>query len=328
MNNLDTELETAIRSALVTDAARAPRPAPKWDGLAQYASSEPMRRRSPWVMAAAVGLVAAAIGGAVVLRPTKSPQVVRTAGFIPAGTEFPLTDLGPATQSMRITTDCLSRKVSVPGLDSLTVARALTYGNGPTAEQAECMFPGTIGVEGSWGMCQSEAAGSRIPEVLHSVGQSTVNGVPQPPFDYSVWTNVPADAAFFSFAGGAQQLWQRPVSGMAVFPTLGLATAYGANGKKLARIDLYEASASDPPAHPGPFFDISDTQGEELRLLTDSATASCLTAHGGTITGGSNVVVFDPSVDQVEVWDGCVVETKRIVAERVTAMNPPQVKTS
>jgi hypothetical protein len=324
MNDVDTELETAIRSALATDAARAPRPAAQWDGLAEYATSEHKRRRSPWVAAAAVGLVAAAIGGAIALRSTTSPHVVRTAGFIPAGTEFPLTDLGTATQSVPfggITTDGLLRNVSVPGLASLAVQRTLNYGNGRTAELTECMSPGTFT------FCVSAVSGA-IPEVIHDAGGAIVNGVPQPLFDYAVWTNVPVDAAFVSFTGGAQELWQRPVLGMAVFPTRGLATAYGADGKELARIDLYEASASDPPAHPGPFFDISDTQGEELRLLTDSATASCLTAHGGTITGGSNVVVFDPSVDQVEVWDGCVVETKRIVAERVTAMNPPQVKTS
>jgi hypothetical protein len=328
MNDLDTELEAAICSALVTDAARAPRPAPQWDGLAQYSTSDRERRRSPWVAAAAVGLVAAAIGGAIALRPSTSSRVVRTAGFIPAGTEFPLTDLGPATQSMSITTDGLSRKVSVPGLDSLTVARALTYGNGPTAEQAECMFPGTIGVEGSWGMCNTEAMGYRIPDVLHSFGESTLNGVQQPPFDYSAWTNVPADAAFVSFAGGAQQLWQRPLFGMAVFPTLGLATAYSADGTELARIDFHKASASDPATDPGPFYTVSDAQNEELRLLTISATAACLTAHGGTVAGASNVAVFDPSVNQVEIWEGCVAETKRIVAERLAAMNPPQVKSS
>jgi hypothetical protein len=328
MNDVDTELETAIRGALATDAARAPQPAPQWDGLAQYSTSDRERRRSPWVAAAAVGLVAAAIGGAIALRPTRSPQVVRTAGFIPAGTEFPLVDLGPATQSMSITTDGLSRKFSVPGLDSLTVARVLDYGNGATAHLAECMFPGTLGVEGSWGMCNTEAMGYRIPDVLHSFGESTVNGVPQPPFDYSVWTDVPADAAFVSFAGGAKQLWQRPVFGMAIFPTLGLATAYSADGTELARIDFYKASASDPATDPGPFYSVSDAQNEELRSLTSSTASACLTAHGGTIAEGSNVAVFDPSVDQVEVWDGCVFETKRIVAERVTAMNPPQVKTS
>jgi hypothetical protein len=328
MNDLDTELEIAIRRALATDAARAPQPVPAWNGLAQYTGNARPRRRSPRITVAAIGLAAAAIGGAIALRPVKSPKVVRTAGFVPAGIEFPLTDLGPATQSMSITTNGLSRKVSVPGLDSLTVARSLIYGNGPTAELAECMFPGTFGTPDSFGMCISEAIGGRAPEVLHDAGFWISNGVPQPPFDYSVWTNVPAGTAFVSFAGQAQQFWQRPVSGLAVFPTLGLATAYGADGSELGRIDLSKAAASDPIARAGPFYDISDAQIEELRLLTISATAACLTAHGGAIAEGSNVAVFDPSVNQVEVWDGCVVETKRIVAERVTAMNPPQVKTS
>jgi hypothetical protein len=328
MNDLGTELESAIRSALATDAARAPRPGPSWDGLPRYATSDRERRRSPWVAAAAVGLVAAAIGGAIALRSATSPQVVRTAKFIPAGTEFPLVDLGPATESISITTDGLSRKISVPGLDSLTVARSLIYGNGATADLTKCMFPGTYGLPGSFGMCKTEAMGRRVPEVLHDGGLSISNGVPDPVFDYAVWTNVPADAIFVSFTGGAQDLWQRPVSGMAVFPTLGLATAYSADGTELERIDFYKASASDSPTDSGPFYAISDAQGEELSLLTISATAACLTAHGGTVAGGSNVAVFDASVDQLEVWDGCVVETKRIVADRVASMNPPQVKTS
>jgi hypothetical protein len=249
---------------------------------------------------------------------------VRAAGFIPAGTEFPLTDLGTATQSVPfggVTTDRLLRNVSVPGLASLAVQRTLNYGNGRTAELTECMSPGTFT------FCVSAVSGAS-PEVIHDVGGAIVNGVPQPLFDYAVWTNVPVDAAFVSFTSGAQELWQRPVLGMAVFPTLGLATAYSADGTELTRIDMDKASATDPLSNPGPLYDVSDAQGEELRLLTNSTMASCLAAHGGTITGGSNVVVFNPSVDQVEVWDGCVIETKRVVADRVTAMNPPQVKTS
>lgn len=39
MNDLNTELETAIRGALATDAARAPRPAPQWDDLPRYADA-------------------------------------------------------------------------------------------------------------------------------------------------------------------------------------------------------------------------------------------------------------------------------------------------
>jgi hypothetical protein len=320
MNDLDTELETAIRSALVTDASRAPRPAPQWDGLAQYTSGAVSRRRSPWIAAAAVGLAAAAIGGAVGLRSTPSPQVVQTAGFVPAGTEFPLVDLGRATQSIQggsITTDGLSRKVSVPGLDSLTVERTLIYGNGPTAEVAECFSPGTFG------FCSSEKMGSPFPEVLHDSGQTISNGVPDPPFDYAVWTNVPTDATFVSFTGGGQQLWQRPVAGLAVFPTVGVMTAYRADGSEV-QPDLVRSGGFDF----GERYDVSDAQGDELRLLTNSATASCLTAHGGTIAGESAVAVFDPSVDQVEVWDSCVIETKKIVAERLAAMNPVQVKTS
>jgi hypothetical protein len=330
MNDLDTELEAAICSALITDAARAPRPAPQWDGLAQYSTSDRERRRSPWVAAAAVGLVAAAIGGAIALRPSTSSRVVRTAGFIPAGTEFPLTDLGPATQSVPfggVTTDRLLRGVSVPGHNSLTVVRTLIYVHGPTAERAECISPGTNL------FCLAEEMGSLLPKVFHFYGEAGSNGVPEPPLDLAVWTNVPADAAYVSFIGGAEELWQRPVLGMAVFPTLGLATAYTADGTELTRIDMDKASATDPLINLGPPLDVSDAQGEELGLLTNSTMASCLNAHGGISTGNSttgdgNVVVFDPSVNQVEIWDGCVTETKRIVAERVTSMNPPQVKTS
>jgi hypothetical protein len=330
MNDLGTELESAIRSALATDAARVPRPGPSWDGLPRYATSDRERRRSPWVAAAAVGLVAAAIGGAIALRSATSPQVVRAAGFIPAGTEFPLTDLGTATQSVPfggVTTDRLLRRVSVPGHDSLTVVRTLIYVHGPTAERAECISPGTNI------FCLAEEMGSLLPKVFHFYGEAVSNGVPEPPLDIAVWTNVPADAAYVSFIGGAQELWQRPVLGMAVFPTLGLATAYSKDGTELTRIDMDKASATDPLTNLRPLYDVSDAQGEELRLLTNSMMASCLTAHGGTSTGNSttgdgNVVVFNPSVDQVEVWDGCVIETKRVVADRVTAMNPPRVKTS
>lgn len=325
MNDLDTELETAIRGALATDAARSPRLAPQWDDLPRYADAPVERRRSPWGKVAVIGLAAAAIGGAVAIRSTSASKV-RIAAFVPAGVEFPLTDLGPATQSMSITTDGLSRKVSVPGLDSLTVERSLDLGIGPTAVLGRCFFPGTLGIEGSFGMCNTEGMGSRIPEVLHSVGQSSTNGVPDPPFDYAIWTNVPRDAAFVAFTSGSQELWQRPVSGMAVFPTMGLATAYSADGTELARIDFFNSVSSGPAADDWPIYDISDAQNEELRLLTVSATAACLTAHGGTIAGGSNVAVFDPSINQIEIWDSCVAETKRIVAERLAAMNVPLVK--
>jgi hypothetical protein len=46
----------------------------------------------------------------------------------------------------------------------------------------------------------------------------------------------------------------------------------------------------------------------------------CLTARGGTLAG--NVATFPPDVDQVVVWEQCVTETKQIVGDAVTELDP------
>ena len=245
---------------------------------------------------------------------------------------IPLTDLGPARTSQSVTISGLSRELIVNGGDTIKVLR--TIGGpvgGPTAAEQVC-----VTFESS-GFCPSDIVVGGIPETFGDSGDGGmsssdgVNWTPIRGFNGTVWTEVPTDATYVSFIAGSRLYWQRPVAGLAIFPfSAGDFVAYSSDGRLLRRV-AFPLAASGLSDGPQRIYDYSDEQVVELRLLTEDSTAGCLKAHGAAIAAGSNVAVFDPNADERQIWDGCVIETKRVVSQRVTGMNvhsydPPQVR--
>lgn len=323
MKDTDAEMHTAIRGALSADATRAPELAATWSGLEPYPAHAAGRGRSGWHRAAVIGLAAAAVGGAIALRSTSSESTVRTAStFVPPGVEYPLTDLGPATQALTVTTSGLSRRLLVNGHDTVMVSRTMVGVLGtPTASEAICtQFASMQG-------CATDTGDGPLPEVF-SLGagdaMTSSDGVTWdviPTFRGTVWKQVPTGTAFVTYGAGSQQFWQRPVAGLAVFPeSAATFVAYANDGRELSRVE-FPLAASGLNASPQRVYDYSDDEVAELRELTEWSMEDCLVAHGGVIAAGSRVAVFDAATDQVPIWDACVIDTKRVVGDRVTAMN-------
>ena len=60
-----------------------------------------------------------------------------------------------------------------------------------------------------------------------------------------------------------------------------------------------------------------------LFSLTNASMEACLTEHGGALTDGDvtfAVATFPDGVDQIAVWNDCVVDVKAIVAQAVAEL--------
>jgi hypothetical protein len=312
-----TDFDTMLRDALTTDAERAPSMPPQWAGPTT-ATIIPIERRRPGrriaVTAAGIAAAAAAVTVlALVARPDDPTVRVPATEPIPTpwqppGTEFPLTDLGPATESQGgPVVAALTRRVGAPGYPERIVAPSLAYHGGPTAEVEYCVWSDRGGAcrpewyPTSWSFSDdADAAGALF----------TFDG-------------LPAGTAFAGYSDGETEHWQRPVFGFAAFPNLPgtaeVVTAWDADG---TLIGTYGPGAI-PDAEgtvelPAP---VVASQGDvqEFFSLTWSSMAACLTEHGGALSEG-DVATFPDGVDQVAVWTDCVVNVKAIVAQAVAAL--------
>jgi hypothetical protein len=310
------DLETLIRSTLIEDADLAPRAAADWSGLDRYEATP--SSRNPWLTVGAVGLAAAAMAGAVALRAQTTNTPAASTKWTPPGIEFPLKDLGPADSSDFITTNGLSRRMSVEGQPVFTVYATVVYQFGLTAEQQRCLSQarGGAGCSPEWNVVSEDIGGS-----------STVdNGLGT--YDVWTWASVPIDAAYVTYADGPETRWQRPVAGVAIFPQVTgndeIAVAYGADGRELRRTDAAsrqrEGEQSNTFVQPRQS-DVGGGQFEELRTLTAASMTDCLQRHGGAFTSGSLVATFPADIDQPAVWSDCVSATKASVTARLGEMN-------
>ena len=314
MNDLDTRLH----DALVADAERAPDLPVDWGGpiSATIIPIERSRhgRRLAVTVGSAAAVAAAVTGLAAVARPdAPAPSASTAPAWQPPGHEFPLVDLGPATESPGgPTVAALTRAVEVEGHPVQLVTTHLVYAGGDTAEVQSCTWErGSGGCRPEW----NPATWS------FGVTSSVDNGVATS--DLLTIEGLPPEAAYVGYDDGDGPRWARPVAGFAAFPhVLGQhrgVTTWDAAGNLLATYDEAGYLASVGELERAPLKELSEAQSVELDALTRSSMAACLTERGGTLSAGG-VATFPGGVDQLAVWDTCVAEVKATVAERVAEL--------
>lgn len=314
-------LETIVGDALRADATAAPEMAAEWtDAPATLpARSQPARTR--WVLAMFGAAAAALLVVALVLVAGQrnatapvatSPRTVDSSPWSPPGTEFASSDLGPATMVWGgPAVAALTRQVGIEGHPPQVIWTSMAYVGNATAIEQVCTS------ENDSSTCRPEWS-----TASWAMTSSVSNG--DATFDLFIIEGLPANAAFASYSDGDLELWQRPITGFAAFPNVPgeeqVVIAYTADGTEIGR---FGAEQQRDPEFAGPVplhADLSSSELADLSELTLSTMRDCLTSRGGTLSGG--VANFSPDIDQVAVWDQCVTETKQVVGDAVTELDP------
>jgi hypothetical protein len=309
---MTSTLEDRIRRVFEADANQASVPNDAWPGPTIELAAGPQSRRRPVLMLAAVAAAIVVVAGTAYL--VTRPNDAAPGAWQPAGVEYPIVDLGPATSSRNLTTASLSRMIQVPGQPVATLTRTVEYFFGPTAVEMRC-------VELSGEGCAPDWTWGRQPDV--SISSSVDNH--EASEDIWMWNGLPAGTAYVAYIDGDRHLWQRPISGFAAFPDVAgrneVVTAYSSEGTVLGQVGGGVASPPVGGEATAPMnADVSTTQFAELEALTTTTMRDCLDAAGATWPA-VNVATFAAGVDGSSIWAGCVATTKQIVGDRVAAMN-------
>ncbi len=332
MSDLRTNdpLETIVGDALRADATAAPELAAEWNDGPGMLPARGTQARTRWVpamfgAAAATLLVVALVvvagrrnDNAPVATPPPSPPVTEfpeaTGPWSPPGTEFASSDLGPATMVyVGPAVAALTRQIGIEGHPPQVISTTITYdGNATAAEQ----------------VCTSENAGSACRPEWSPMSWSPgmTSSVDNGDATFDLWTieGLPADTAFVSYNDGDLELWQRPIMGFAAFPNVPgeeqVVIAYTVDGTEIGRFGAEQQAATQFAGPVPPQADLSASEFADLSELTFSTMRDCLTTRGGTLAG--DVATFPPDIDQVVVWEQCVTETKQIVGDAVTELDP------
>lgn len=311
------EFERAMRSALEADAARAPSRHVPWTGtVLRDARSTPHRAGR----LAAMGVVAAAVVAAFIAVGMRHAERSLPAAFQPAGNEFPIADLGPATRRLTPgpTLTELSRDIGINGTSQLTVQVGLEYQGGESPVQVRC-----IGGDDGSALCAPEY----VETWINIYRTATTEGDTGPRW----WAleSLPAGTAYVSYVDGKLSLWQRPIDGVAVFPDVNgefdghieVAVAYSIDGVELGRVDPATRAASDAAqANTNVrIAELDSSQESSLKNLTDTSLKSCLVDAGASFDGTAGTV--PAGTDAQAVWDHCIATTKAIVTSRLAQLN-------
>jgi len=313
MNDLDSfdSLSVIVRDALISDAERAPRLPEDWPGLDRMtlAPIEPRHSRYPSYVMAAAAAVALVVVLAGLARSDDDTAPTANRSWIPAGTEFALTDLGPATEVLDgPVVSSLTRQVAVEGHPPLVVETSLMYLGNATAVEQRCLS----------GACRPEWNTSTWSTAITS-------SIDNHEADFNLWLveGLPAGTAYVTYVDGDKRLWQRPIAGVAAFPDVAgtdeQVTAYDDVGNQIAQFGEAHRQAEQFTGTPPLLADISTLEFQQLGELTRETLATCLRGHGGTI-GAGDVATFPEDVDQISVWDDCATSVRHDVAESVSAI--------
>lgn len=321
MSDLRTNdpLETIVGDALRADATAAPELASVWNDAPGVLPARSTPTRTRWVPAM-FGAAAAAlllVGLVVVAGQRNESAPVATPPWSPSGEEFASSDLGPATMVFSgPVVAALTRQVVIEGHPPQVISTSLAYSGHATAFEQVCTSEGA-------------SSGCRPEWVTPSWSTGRTSSVDNGDATFDLWTieGLPANTAFVSYNDGDLELWQRPIMGFVAFPNVPgeeeVVIAYTVDGTEIGRFgtDEQTAAAATMSAEPEPpQADLSTSEFAELSELTSSTMRDCLTMRGGTIAG--DVATFPPDIDQIVVWEECVAETKQIVGDAVTELNP------
>ncbi len=319
MNHLETTdpLATVVASVLRADAEHAPTLPEEWhDAPVMSISAAPgsPTRWKPMIFSAAAAAVLIAALGFVAGRPHEGSPAAAPSGWIPPGTEFVSTDLGPATTVYNgPVVAALSRQIGIEGHPPQVITTSLTYAAHATAIEQVCTSEdGSSGCRPEWNTASWST----------SVTSSIDNGFAS----FDLWTieGVPTEAAFVYYEDGDLQLWQRPIMGFAAFPNVEgndeIVIAYDASGAEIGQFGLAQQGFSVVEGSTPLVADLSKAEFINLGDLTANTVRKCLTTSGGALAG--DVATFPSDVDQAVVWQRCVGETKQIVGDAVKELNP------
>lgn len=322
MNQTDANdsLATIVGDALRIDAARGPELPDTWsDADADLVPAIPLDARRPRRLVLAAGLTAAAASLAAIAMVAPSPFSINESAtevgeWLPAGTEFPSTDLGPATSVPDgPAVEDLTRRIGIDGHPDQIVARSMTYHLGETAVEFFCTW------ENGGGGCRPAS----LP-VSWSIGISSSIDSWNAETDLWLLEGLPETVAFVSYSTAEQQLWQRPVFGFVAFPYTSsdpVVIGYDLTGAEVGRysdenhFELVQTYVFPLQA------DLTEAEQIELSDLTRHTMTSCLAEAGGQV-GPGGVATFADDVDQGAVWDSCVAAVEAAVAARVAEIGP------
>lgn len=270
----------------------------------EQASTLPRRssRRWPILTAAAVLIAVSAVTWAAV--PNRADRSIRVApasseglaARIEGALEYPLNpaDIGAGGDLTGVLLEEPGSLRAVRTADGTTVFRVsgLQSVPGSAAFQGRC-----AGLLGRAVGCDLPAAAG-IPWVLGTADGADFNGL-------SIWVDVPTDAAVILVSDGDTTWWQRPVNGLAVWPTASAASwtaeAIDATGATIATVDA--SIQADARRAIADAFDPNDLATSDAAVI--QRVRDCLTAKGVTITLSGTRPVFPNGTDAANTWAEC-----------------------
>lgn len=271
---MSTDLEHRLRSALEREAGAVPLRGGEWQpttsvplSSASIGSARRSALRGP-VAAAAIAVAVAA--GLLVFARTRSTGPDDTPTFAPTGTEVPLTSV-PANDVTVVVKPGTLAALEVEGHPVMDVFVGVDHLQGKVV-QVSCILGRNDG-----GSC-APFTGERPQSVSRSSTVDNGNGSS----NLWVWSGVPESVAFVEYREGSVTYWQRPLAGVAAFPTPdGLddvsAVAYARDGQEVARASWSTTSPSiEPMTDPALYDDLSEEQKNSVWAVIDGAMRSCL----------------------------------------------------
>lgn len=314
--------DTLVRDALRQDARRAPQLDETWRGDTELTSTSPessLRRRRFAIIGAVAASVLLITTLALVANQRRADVVPATnpTPRQPQGTEFPIVDLGPATEvTDGPVAESLTRRIGIEDHPDQILDTSLSYLGNDTAVEQRCVWE----VNGG-GACRPAWNGQTWTV---SITSSIDNHLA----DRDLWRieGLPDEAVFVSYADGDLQLWQRPVAGFAAFPNvdgdLEVVVAYDASGTEIGHYGAGQTDEQLDDVDVPPRADLSAAQQTELEELTTRELTDCLVSNGAKISAG-DVATFAADIDQLTVWNSCVELVRAAVGEAVVAFDAP-----
>jgi hypothetical protein len=276
-------------------------------------ASAPVRAPRRWPAMAAAAVVLLAAGSLMWAAMGRDPMNEADSGasdqdrlttLMADAVEFPLSAADPPKVPSALS-------FREPG-----TVRAVTTPSGTTVfrESGLTAVPGYGVFEGR---CVGFDGISRICELPDASG---LPWIPDPArMGVSVWAGVPTEVDVVVIIDGDIRLWQRPVNGLAVWPSPTdpdwSVEAFDAAGRSIAQIDQSTLNGRNASSSPGDGLDDSASSATTLSNFRD-----CLVAAGATFDLDATLPEFAAGADASALWDSCVASALPVDPPEVTPL--------
>ncbi len=322
---MTVDLEERLRTELALDAERADLCAPEWN----HVWSAPMpQARGPRRLTRTLSVAAALVlvGGAALAIAARRDDP-SAFGFVPPGTEVPLTDEFPRTEPSpaSIPTDWSTvakpgsvKAASSPGIGGwLLKFDDVDYDEASGSVSArQCLA--MADVKGTTGLiCGPANSASGAGSGGDSSGQR------------AQWIRVPAGASAVGYVdGGGKLWWQRPIDGMVIFPRIesdGMFTAYADDGTVL---QVFDPATNFGGVEPDATEDsLTLNERRDLHALVREQMRDCVDSYGAMYPNGLMFPVLPVDSDP-GAWDACAADAKTVVDQRFAALGGRLIPTN